>query len=105
MPDRNHIVEPPTRLIHAPIITVEQHLLREQRRFSGASGEFSWLVSGITLASKLIQAKVRRAGLSDIVGAAGSVNVQGEVQQKLDIYANEMLIHSLRVRDSVAMLA
>ncbi len=98
-------VERPTRLVHAPIITVQQHILREQRRFPGASGEFSWLVSGITLATKLIEAKVRRAGLSDILGVAGDVNVQGEVQQKLDVYANEMLVHALSVRESVAMMA
>src|SRR4029079_1400727 len=85
-------VERPPRLIHAPIITVQQHILREQRRFAGASGEFSWLLSGITLATKLIEAKVRRAGLSDILGIAGEINVQGEVQQKLDVYANEMLL-------------
>ncbi len=98
-------VERPARLVHAPIITVQQHILREQRQFPGASGEFSWLVSGITLATKLIEAKVRRAGLADILGAAGEVNVQGEVQQKLDVYANEMLVHALSVRASVAMLA
>lgn len=91
--------------VYAPIITVQQHILREQRRFAGASGEFSWLISGITLATKLIEAKVRRAGLSDILGSAGEVNVQGEVQQKLDVYANEMLLHALSVRESVAMLA
>ena len=56
-------VERPPRLTHAPIITVQQHILREQRRFPGASGEFSWLLSGITLATKMIEAKVRRAGL------------------------------------------
>src|SRR5262249_45071504 len=66
---------------------------------------FSWLVSGITLATKLIEAKVRRAGLSDILGVAGEINVQGEVQQKLDVYANEMLLHALSVRESVAMMA
>jgi len=98
-------VERPPRLIHAPIITVQQHILREQRRFAGASGEFSWLLSGITLATKLIEAKVRRAGLSDILGIAGEINVQGEVQQKLDVYANEMLLHALSVRESVAMMA
>ena len=48
---------------YRPIITVEQHILQEQKRFPGASGEFSWLLSGITLATKLIQAKIRRAGL------------------------------------------
>jgi fructose-1,6-bisphosphatase I len=98
-------VERPPRAQYAPIITVQQHILREQRRFAGVSGEFSWLVSGITLATKLIEAKVRRAGLSDILGTAGEVNVQGEVQQKLDVYANEMLVHALSVRESVAMLA
>ncbi len=98
-------VVPPARLQNAPLITVQQHILREQRRFVGVSGEFSWLVSGITLATKLIEAKVRRAGLSDILGAAGEVNVQGEVQQKLDVYANDMLLHALSVRESVAMMA
>jgi fructose-1,6-bisphosphatase I len=98
-------VERPPRPTYAPIITVQQHILREQRRFAGVSGEFSWLLSGITLATKLIEAKVRRAGLSDILGSAGEVNVQGEVQQKLDVYANEMLLHALSVRESVAMMA
>ena len=105
MPDESPVpVERPTRLVHAPIITVQQHILREQRRFAGVSGEFSWLLSGITLATKLIEAKVRRAGLSDILGEAGEINVQGEVQQRLDVYANEMLVHALSVRESVAMI-
>ncbi|MFT3879195.1 MAG: hypothetical protein QM703_05990 [Gemmatales bacterium] len=39
-----------------PVITVQSHILQEQMRFPGASGEFSWLLSGITLATKLIQA-------------------------------------------------
>ena len=98
-------LERPSRLAHQPLVTVQQHILREQRRFPGASGEFSWLISGITLATKLIEAKVRRAGLSDILGAAGEVNVQGEMQQKLDVYANDMLLHALSVRESVAMMA
>src|SRR5262250_2540818 len=71
-----------------PIITVQQHILDEQQNFPGVSGEFSWLLSGITLATKMIQAKVRRAGLTDILGSEAHVDVQGEVQQKLDIYAN-----------------
>jgi fructose-1,6-bisphosphatase I len=88
-----------------PIITVQQHILQEQKRFSGSSGEFSWLLSGITMATKLIQAKVRRAGLSEILGEQGAVNVQGEVQQKLDVYSNEVLIHCLSARESVGVLA
>jgi fructose-1,6-bisphosphatase I len=88
-----------------PIITVQQHILDEQQNFPGVSGEFSWLLSGITLATKMIQAKVRRAGLSDILGSDAAVNVQGEVQQKLDVYANNALLHCLGVRDSVGVLA
>ncbi len=89
----------------SPIITVQQHILQEQKRFPGASGEFSWLLSGITMATKLIQAKVRRAGLSDILGSHDAVNVQGEVQQKLDVYSNEVLAHCLSVRESIGVLA
>jgi len=88
-----------------PIITLQQHILQEQQRFPDASGEFSWLLSGITIATKLIQAKVRRAGLSDILGEPGSVNVQGETQQKLDVYANDVLIHCLSARESVGVLS
>ena len=97
--------EPAHRLTFPPLVTVQQHILSEQRRFTGASGEFSWLLSGITLATKLIEAKVRRAGLSDILGVQGDVNVQGEIQQKLDVYANDMLLHALSVRESVAIMA
>jgi len=88
-----------------PIITVQQYILQEQQNFPGVSGEFSWLLSGITLATKMIQAKVRRAGLTDILGSEAQINVQGEVQQKLDIYANNALLHCLGVRDSVGLLA
>jgi len=90
---------------NSPILTVQQHILEEQKRFPGSSGEFSWLLSGITIATKLIQAKVRRAGLTDIVGAQGAVNVQGEVQQKLDVYSNEVLVHCLSARESIGVLA
>ncbi len=89
-----------------PIVTVQQHIKEQQSLHAPhATGEFSWLLSGITLATKMIQAKVRRAGLTDIVGTAGMVNVQGESQQKLDVYANLVLQHCLGVRDSVGILA
>jgi fructose-1,6-bisphosphatase I len=86
------------------ITTFQQHILQQQREVPYASGDFSWLLSGITLAAKMIEAKIRSAGLSGIVGTAGSSNVQGETQQKLDVYANEALLHCLGIRDSVAAL-
>jgi fructose-1,6-bisphosphatase I len=89
----------------APILTVQQHIQREQQKLPGAAGEFPWLLSGITLATKMIAARVRRAGLTDILGAEGTVNVQGEQQQKLDVYANETLLHCLSWRDSIGFVA
>jgi fructose-1,6-bisphosphatase I len=86
------------------ITTVQQHILEQQQDHSEASGTFSWLLSGITLASKMIEAKIRSAGLTNIYGAAGAENVQGEEQQKLDVYANQALLHCLGLRDSVAAL-
>ncbi len=86
------------------ITTVQQHIRHQQRNFAEASGTFSWLLSGLTLATKMVEAKIRLGGLSDVLGAKGSMNVQGEVQQKLDVYANEALLHTLGARDSVAAL-
>jgi fructose-1,6-bisphosphatase I len=86
------------------ITTVQQHIRHQQRNFAEASGTFSWLLSGLTLATKMVEAKIRQGGLSDALGAQGSINVQGEVQQKLDVYANEALLHTLGARDSVAAL-
>ena len=87
------------------IVTVQQHILEQQRvHFPQADGSFSWLLSGITLATKMIQAKVRRAGLLDILGSAGETNVQGETQQKLDVYANDAVEHCLRLRSNVIEL-
>lgn len=86
------------------ITTVQQHILQQQQKFSEATGTFSWLLSGITLATKMVEAKIRSAGLLDIIGALGQTNVQGETQQKLDVYANQALLHCLGLRDSVAAL-
>jgi fructose-1,6-bisphosphatase I len=86
------------------ITTVQQHILQQQQEISEASGRFSWLLSGITLATKMVEAKIRTAGLSDVLGAMGQTNVQGEQQQKLDVYANQALLHCLGLRDSVAAL-
>jgi fructose-1,6-bisphosphatase I len=97
--------DPPRRPDPAHLLTVQQHILREQDRVPGAGGEFAWLMSGITLATKMIAARVRRAGLTDALGAAGDTNVQGEEQQRLDVYANDALLHALSWRDSIGFVA
>ncbi len=88
------------------IITVQQHIVQQQEAHSPDSrGTFSWLLSGITLATKMIQSRIRRAGLVDgALGAEGATNVQGEQQQKLDVFANNALIHCLGGRDAVSVL-
>jgi fructose-1,6-bisphosphatase I len=89
-----------------PLLTLQQHILEEQRRrFPHATGEFSWLLSGITLAAKIIESRVRRAGLTDILGATGESNVQGEAVQKLDVFANQALLHCLGARGNVGVMA
>jgi len=71
------------------IETIERFILENQPEY--AQGEFTYLLYDIALAAKLIAHKMKRAGLAEILGQAGNVNVQGEEQQKLDIYADELL--------------
>lgn len=87
-----------------PIVTIEQHIIEGQQRYPGATGEFSWLLSGITLATKIIQDRVRQAGLLDVLGPTGASNVQGEMIQKLDVIANETLMQCLGYRGNVGMM-
>ena len=86
------------------IKTVEQHILEQQTNFPHATGEFSWLLSGITLATKIIQSQIQRAGLLAILGATGRVNVQGEEVQQLDEIANRTIVHCLASRGNVGIL-
>lgn len=96
MPVNNHV---PT------IMTVQQHILERQRmHHPGATGEFSWLLSAITLATKVIADHVRRAGLVDILGSTGEVNVHGETVQKLDVIANETIARCLGYRGNVGII-
>jgi len=93
-------------MITKPLVTIEQHILEEQRRhYPNATGEFSWLLSGINLATKFIAAQVRRAGLIGVLGATGVSNVQGEAVQKLDVLANQALLHCLGSRGNVGVMA
>lgn len=86
------------------IKTIQQHILERQRAHPNATGEFSFLLSAITLATKIIADYVRRAGLVDILGTTGEINVQGEVVQKLDVIANETIAGCLGYRDNVGIM-
>lgn len=71
------------------IVTIERFILENQP--AHARGTFTNLLYDIALAAKIIATKTNRAGLSDILGRAGNVNVQGEHQQKLDVYADDLI--------------
>lgn len=77
-------------MIGSKIITIERFLLDTQPDY--ARGEFTSLLYDIALAAKVIAAQTRRAGLLNILGYTDQINVQGEVQQKLDIYADDVMI-------------
>lgn len=76
--------------------TLDRFILREQSAFPYAKGELSQLLRDIALASKIINQEINRAGLIDVTGAAGSSNIQGESQQKLDVIANIRFMRALR---------
>jgi fructose-1,6-bisphosphatase I len=72
-------------------VTLQRHLTEQQKLHPAASGQFSALLWEFVLAVKMIAREVRRAGLIDILGAAGTENVHGEKVQKLDTYAQDRL--------------
>jgi fructose-1,6-bisphosphatase I len=73
------------------IVTIERHILDEQAAFPDASGTLTALLYDMAVAAKLISSHTTRAGLADIIGATGTVNVQGEEVQKLDEYAHRTI--------------
>lgn len=73
------------------LVTIESFIVEQERLFPEATGELTNLLYDVALAGKYISWNVRRAGLVDILGRAGSTNVQGEEQQKLDIMANDVM--------------
>jgi len=75
--------------------TVTRLLMDEQRLHPTASGGFTGLLMELTVALKVIAYEVNKAGLLNILGAAGSSNIQDEEQQKLDVYANNMIIRKM----------
>ncbi|MEW4923343.1 class 1 fructose-bisphosphatase [Algibacter sp. 2305UL17-15] len=85
--------------------TLGEFIIENQSSFKYSSGELSSLLNSIRLAAKIVNHEVNKAGLVDIIGAAGDTNIQGEDQQKLDVYANEKFIQTLTRRDIICGLA
>ncbi|MCD2258510.1 class 1 fructose-bisphosphatase [Psychroserpens luteolus] len=85
--------------------TLGEFIIENQSSFKYTSGELSRLINSIRLAAKVVNHEVNKAGLVDIIGAAGDTNVQGEDQQKLDVYANTKFIQTMTKRNIVCGIA
>mgnify|MGYP001392166381 FL=1 len=85
--------------------TLGEYIVEKQQDFPHASGELSSLLASIRLAAKIVNREINKAGLVDITGSVGSENIQGEDQQKLDLYANDKFKAALEARDQVCGVA
>jgi fructose-1,6-bisphosphatase I len=87
------------------VVTIERHIIEEERRFPQATGAFSGILYDIALAAKLISAQVRRAGLGDILGRTGTTNVHGEEVKKLDEFAHDVIFRAMDHAGHLCMMA
>ena len=87
------------------IKTLGQFIIEKQADFPYAKGELSRLLRDIGIAGKIVNREINKAGLADILGDAGSTNIQGESQKKLDIYANEQFISALSLGGECCLVA
>lgn len=78
------------------VLTLDEFTIQELRNYPGATGQLSGLLRDIGLAAKRVNVEVNKAGIADILGEVGRTNVQGESVKKLDEFANDQLINSLR---------
>ena len=94
MPTKTNVTPTKTPIVTRPsqIVTIERYILDQEQSHPEASGDLSGLLYDIALTGKMIAREVRKAGLVDILGQTGTVNIQGEEVQKLDDYANECFI-------------
>ena len=76
-------------------MTLGRHIIEEQEKYAGATGELSKLLHDLSLATKVISLEVNKAGLVDIIGYTGDNNVHGEQVKKLDMLAHDMLIKAM----------
>ena len=88
------IVPTKTPIITRPnqVVTISRYILEHEKSCPEEGGDLSGLLCDIALTGKMIAREVRKAGLVDILGQTGTINVQGEEVQKLDDYANECFI-------------
>ncbi|MCP4665117.1 MAG: class 1 fructose-bisphosphatase [Deltaproteobacteria bacterium] len=77
-------------------ITITEHILNQERQNPRATGAFTTLINELIVAAKVISREVNKAGLVDILGATGRINVQEEQVQKLDVFSNQIIIQRMQ---------
>ncbi|XP_038072128.1 fructose-1,6-bisphosphatase 1-like [Patiria miniata] len=82
--------------IQTDFMTMTRFMLEEQKRCEGATGELTQLLNSLMTAIKAISSAVRKAGISKLFGIAGSTNVTGDEQKKLDVLSNDLFINALK---------
>jgi len=87
------------------VFTLNEFIIERQIDFPYAKGELSRLLSHIGLAAKIVNREVRKAGLADILGEVGTINIQGEYVKKLDVYADEHFLKALKTSSEVCGVA
>jgi fructose-1,6-bisphosphatase I len=87
------------------VITIERFIMEQERLHPEATGELSNLLYDLCLAAKIISRHVRRAGLTDILGTADQVNVSGDLQQKLDLFARDTIRNAVQYTGRVCIVA
>ncbi len=92
-------------IINRRVLTLDEFTIQQLRHIPHATGELSTLLRDIGLAAKRVNVEVNKAGLVDILGDAGSVNVQGEDVKKLDVFANDQFMGVLQHGISCAGIA
>jgi fructose-1,6-bisphosphatase I len=92
-------------MINRQVLTLDEFTIREMRAFPKATGELAGLLRDIGLAAKRVNVEVNKAGLVDILGDTGLINVQGEEVKKMDAYANDQFTGVLRHGISCAGIA
>jgi len=85
--------------------TLGEFIIDKQDDFKYSTGELSRLISSIRIATKIVNREVNKAGIADIIGNVGNMNIQGEDQQKLDVLANDIFIAALSQREVVCGIA
>ena len=86
-------------------ITLNRHIMEQEREYPGATGEFTGLLTQMALAAKIISREVNKAGLVNILGFTGIQNIQGEKVQKLDVFANETIVEAFEHSGHVCVMA